>query len=322
MRRTSVLNRRDLLAGSLAAPLALTLAGSASAEQEASDFVTFDNPKEKYTFQVPAGWVRSEGTAGVRQVIAFHPPDRTDANVTILITLLSADFTSLGSFGTVDAFAETLVNGLDRSWQPSPGQKAVLLGAKSDNDAYLVEYTLQKPSEPAIHLYSAVATGQNVWYNNLFTFTGQYPEEEAATFKPTVDKASLSVSQFSGLKALPQKAVSLKTKTSFAVSKARTTCAIDPAPVICGATALLLAAGRFGFNDYHKNSLKRAGLPVQNGVSHAAAGDSGAAEAELFTKTNDPAGFTLADTLAWGALGHAFGFALLAVANNGYQWGF
>ncbi|CAI5954257.1 unnamed protein product [Closterium sp. NIES-65] len=108
--------------------------------------------------------------------------------VTILITPLAADFTSLGSFGTVDAFAETLVNGLDRSWQPSPGQKAVLLGAKSANDAYLVEYTLQKPSEPCVHLYSAVATGQNVWYNNLFTFTGQYPEDEAATFKPTVDK--------------------------------------------------------------------------------------------------------------------------------------
>ncbi|CAI5952887.1 unnamed protein product, partial [Closterium sp. NIES-65] len=183
-----VVNRRDLLAGSLAAPLVLTLVGSASAEQEASDFVTFENPKERYTFQVPAGWVRSEGTAGVRQVIAFHPPDRTDANVTILITPLAADFTSLGSFGTVDAFAETLVNGLDRSWQPSPGQKAVLLGAKSANDAYLVEYTLQKPSEPCVHLYSAVATGQNVWYNNLFTFTGQYPEDEAATFKPTVDK--------------------------------------------------------------------------------------------------------------------------------------
>ncbi|CAI7923327.1 unnamed protein product [Closterium sp. NIES-54] len=54
------------------------------------------------------GWVRSEGTAGVCKVIAFHSPDRTDANVTILITPLAADFTSLGSFGTVDAFAETL----------------------------------------------------------------------------------------------------------------------------------------------------------------------------------------------------------------------
>ncbi|CAI5461586.1 unnamed protein product [Closterium sp. Yama58-4] len=188
--RPGVLNRRDLLAGSLAAPLTLTLAEAASADQEASEFVTFDNPKEKYTFQVPAGWVQSEGTAGVRKVVAFHPPDRTDANVTILITPLAADFTSLGSFGTVEAFAETLVNTLDRSWQPSPGQKAVLLGAKSANDNYLVEYTLQKPSEPCIHLLSAVATGQNVWYNNLFTLTGQYPEDEAATFKPTVDKCA------------------------------------------------------------------------------------------------------------------------------------
>lgn len=30
-------------------------------------------------------------------------------------------------------------------------------------------------------------------------------------------------------------------------------------------------------------------------------------------KTNDPAGFNLIDVFGWGALGHAFGYASLAI---------
>jgi photosystem I subunit V len=33
--------------------------------------------------------------------------------------------------------------------------------------------------------------------------------------------------------------------------------------------------------------------------------------------TNDPDGFNLVDLLAWGALGHALGFAILAATSSG-----
>lgn len=64
--------------------------------------------------------------------------------------------------------------------------------------------------------------------------------------------------------------------------------------------------------------VSRQGLPEQNGVTHFEAGDSRAQEVVSMLKTNDPAGFTLVDVLAWGALGHAVGFFVLATANNGY----
>lgn len=64
--------------------------------------------------------------------------------------------------------------------------------------------------------------------------------------------------------------------------------------------------------------VSRQGLPEQNGVTHFDAGDSRAQEVQSLLKTNDPAGFTLVDVLAWGALGHAIGFFVLATANNGY----
>ena len=58
---------------------------------------------------------------------------------------------------------------------------------------------------------------------------------------------------------------------------------------------------------------------MQNGMTHAAAGDIRAQEATGVLKTGDPAGFNLVDVFAWGALGHAAGFAALAsLSGPGY----
>ena len=51
-------------------------------------------------------------------------------------------------------------------------------------------------------------------------------------------------------------------------------------------------------------------------MTHLEAGDRLAAEASFLQTTNDPAGFNLVDVMAWGALGHALGFAILAVNVN------
>jgi len=60
----------------------------------------------------------------------------------------------------------------------------------------------------------------------------------------------------------------------------------------------------------------KAGLPMQNGVTHAAAGDIRAQEAAGVLKSGDPAGFNLVDVFAWGSIGHALGFAALASASS------
>lgn len=53
--------------------------------------------------------------------------------VSVAITGIGPDFTRLESFGKVDAFAESLVNGLDRSWQRPPGVAAKLIDCKAAN---------------------------------------------------------------------------------------------------------------------------------------------------------------------------------------------
>ena len=126
--------------------------------------------------------------------------------------------------------------------------------------------------------------------------------------------------QFSGLKPLSLKSsATLRGKTSFAVVKSRTRADLATSPVIIASTASLLFLGRFVFLPFQRDNVARQGLPVQNGVTHAQAGDDRAIQVEGMLKTNDPSGFNIVDVLAWGSLGHAIGYAILAIGSNGYN---
>ena len=115
-------------------------------------------------------------------------------------------------------------------------------------------------------------------------------------------------------------AASFAGKTQHARSISKVRCdALNPALIITLSNGALLFLGRFVFLPFQRSQVKKAGLPVQNGVTHFEAGDGRAAEASGFLKTGDPAGFTLVDVLAWGALGHAVAFFILATASNGYD---
>lgn len=112
---------------------------------------------------------------------------------------------------------------------------------------------------------------------------------------------------------------SFASKTAIAKSSGKVTCEANTALTITLSTGALLFLGRFVFLPFQRDNVSRQGLPVQNGVTHFDAGDSRAQEVTSFLKTNDPAGFTIVDVLAWGALGHAVGFFILATINNGYN---
>jgi len=86
--------------------------------------------------------------------------------------------------------------------------------------------------------------------------------------------------------------------------------AFEPTIVACNAACL--AVGRFVALPFFKGSLAKAGRPMQDGKTHFDAGDKRAAEASFVTSTNDPAGFTIVDTMVWGSIGHALGYASLA----------
>lgn len=172
-----------------------TVSAATAAETELQeDYELYKDETNKFSLVVPRDWIKGEGKAdGQRSVTAFYPESRPVSNVSVIITGLSADYTRMESFGNVDAFAETLVNSLDRSWKRPPGQAAKLLTAKSKNGMYYVEYSLQKPGESKIHLLSAIGTAMDGWYNRLYTVTGQYLEDDADKYGSMIEK---SISSF------------------------------------------------------------------------------------------------------------------------------
>lgn len=92
-----------------------------------------------------------------------------------------------------------------------------------------------------------------------------------------------------------------------------TKAAVDPAFAVSGATAAMLAVGRFAFLPYHRRSLAKSDIgPKTTGSTYF---DSLQKPASFTVTTNDPAGFTIIDLMGWGALGHALGFLILATSS-------
>ncbi|XP_042508953.1 psbP domain-containing protein 3, chloroplastic isoform X1 [Macadamia integrifolia] len=157
------------------------------------DFRIYSDDTNKFKISIPQDWQVGAGKAdGIRSVTAFYPGEASSSNVSVLITGLGADFTRLESFGKVDAFAENLVSGLDRSWQRPPGLAAKLIDSKTTNGLYYIEYSLQNPGESCRHIISVIGMASNGWYNRLYTVTGQYVEEESEKYRSKIEKSVLS----------------------------------------------------------------------------------------------------------------------------------
>ncbi|KAI3459923.1 hypothetical protein Pfo_016586 [Paulownia fortunei] len=129
--------RRELLFQAVSAAFAFPAFTSVALAAESDlpeDFRVYTDEVNKFKITIPQDWQVGTGEGdGVRSLIAFYPPEASSSNVSIVITGLGADFTRLESFGKVDAFAENLVGGLDRSWQRPPGVAAKLIDSKAAN---------------------------------------------------------------------------------------------------------------------------------------------------------------------------------------------
>uniref|UniRef100_A0A0F7H196 Photosystem II reaction center PsbP family protein n=1 Tax=Goodyera fumata TaxID=1390594 RepID=A0A0F7H196_9ASPA len=169
--------------------------GSSAAETDLRGSLrAYEDETNKFRIFVPEGWLVGAGeTNNIKSVTAFYPEEAaSNSNVSITITGLGPDFTALGSFGKVDAFAETLVNGLDRSWQRPPGTAAKLINSAAANGLYYIEYTLQNPGERRRHIFSAIGIASNGWYNRLYTVTGQFMDDEPENYQSLIEKSILS----------------------------------------------------------------------------------------------------------------------------------
>nr|AKM76625.1 photosystem II reaction center PsbP family protein [Melianthus villosus] len=167
------------------------IVSAALAENDLPDgFRTYIDDVNKFKILIPQDWQVGTGEPnGFKSISAFYPEEDTASNVSIAITGLGPDFTRMESFGKVDEFAESLVGGLDRSWQRPPGVAAKLIDCKSSKGLYFINYSLQNPGESCRYLFSAIGMASNGWYNRLYTVTGQYTEDVSEKYGSKIQKA-------------------------------------------------------------------------------------------------------------------------------------
>eukprot|EP00798_Chlamydomonas_sp_ICE-L_P013602 gene13602-19475_t len=166
----------------------------------------YTDPVDKFALSPPKGWLFGEGqiggtSGGTRRTLAWFPEgaNARDINITVTVTNVSVEFTGLGSFGNIDAFASNLINSLDRSYllrtakrdqaPEEPIQIAKLVDYKGTSDQYSVEYTVQQLPEAKKHLMSVVQLGTNGKYNRLYTATAQCREDDLQDYKPQLEAA-------------------------------------------------------------------------------------------------------------------------------------
>ncbi|CAM8892754.1 unnamed protein product [Rhodiola kirilowii] len=186
--------RRDVMLHYLLTSLSFpALLFSEAVAVAAEDLKVYTDNVNNFKISIPNDWQVGAGEPnGFKSITAFYPEETSTSNVSVVITGLGADFTRLESFGKVDEFAETLVSGLDRSWQRPPGVTAKLVDCKSSKGFYYIEYSLMNPGESTKHIYSAIGMASNGWYNRLYTVTGQFVEEESEKFGSEIQKAVAS----------------------------------------------------------------------------------------------------------------------------------
>ncbi|KAH9759749.1 PsbP domain-containing protein 3 [Citrus sinensis] len=152
------------------------------------DLRVYTDELNKFEISIPQDWQLGAGEPnGFKSITAFYPQEASSSSVSVVITGLGPDFTRMESFGKVEAFADTLVSGLDRSWRRPPGVAAKLI-----DWFYYIEYTLQNPGESRKHLFSAIGMASNGWYNRLYTVTGQFVEEESEKYGSNIEKVTFT----------------------------------------------------------------------------------------------------------------------------------
>lgn len=209
----SSLRRREALAAVVLLPTLLTPPSSFSEPS-----TVYTDPLDGFTITVPEAWLlggdgtlgpdngssdprsRYSNAAGLQRIVAWVPPAASDVSLAVTVRTPSADFTSLGSFGTASDFGEHVVSMLDRSyllrspaWVRRDGEEittAKLLEAKESAGRYIIEYTVSKEGAPTRIVTSAVAMGTSPkGLRRFFTVNGSCTAEQHEKFGAAVRTA-------------------------------------------------------------------------------------------------------------------------------------
>lgn len=182
-------SRRNLLASSAAMAAAALLINPSNARANDGLF-KYEDPEYKFSVELP-DWEKSEQTLPDRRKIVLYikPDSNLKTLVFLAFTPVRADFTSLGSFGSVEDVAYSTI--LPKSTLAGKEEiESKMLSAESKKSAYYFDYYQVAPGQPKTHFRTvfSLATGTTSMAGSiLVTITAQTPESDYEKMKPLFD---------------------------------------------------------------------------------------------------------------------------------------
>ena len=196
---TATDSRRNFLGKAAAAAIAGSTTGTAlllptkPAYAAAADLNSIEDPNNGFKVSVPKSWTKSSQSLPDRRKIDLYidesAPSSEDKTLLFLAyTPVRDDFTSLGSFGSVDEVAQSTI--LPKGEIMGEATTSKLYAAESKKNAYFFDYSAKVPGQPERHFRSIFTLAQGATGGagaNLVTITVQCPESRYAEMKPTFD---------------------------------------------------------------------------------------------------------------------------------------
>ena len=137
-------------------------------------------PLSSAKFDVPDRWVQLSGdVSGGRQLVLYADPDNSDTNAFVLITPVRGDYTSLGSFGSIEVVQATVMPYGD-------GIEYTKVTSEASTGKYTYDYEVSVPSQPKRHLKTVLMVVSDC----IVTFNFQ---ALAADYTPDVAKMGAAI---------------------------------------------------------------------------------------------------------------------------------
>ena len=189
----SGLSRRSAV--TLAPALAAALATSAGGVRPATADVALETYTDKeygVSFGIPKGWtaVPNELADG-RVLVAATDPMDPEFNLYIIFSPIAGDYTSLGSFGTIDYVAGTVIpecNKATCSIAAGDPVEGKMLGQETVKGNYVYDYTIQQVNQPTRRLRSVwtVLKSDKTASSRLIALTAQCLDSKYKDYEPTM----------------------------------------------------------------------------------------------------------------------------------------
>ncbi|CAM9914531.1 unnamed protein product [Choristocarpus tenellus] len=97
-------------------------------------------------FEVPTGWERAEAEiSGRRKLVVFASSKTPGANAFITYTPVKPDFTSLGSFGSLDEVSKNVL-------PDGPDVSSQMVEYYQKNNQYVYDYIVTQVGRPEKHI--------------------------------------------------------------------------------------------------------------------------------------------------------------------------